>query len=137
MVAVDAGEPGGSGSPAIIEARWDSQRLSTNWHDGSPVAFVSSGLGDALVEPRLALFEEMVVRTGATAAAQDEFHAHRWPDRPQVSVMMTRADARTVSVCRVEVDARPAQSPGWAVKMTYVPVPEVSVVAALGRAVRG
>ncbi len=71
-----------------------------------PVCLVSSGLGDARVLPRLDLFREHVP-AGASAAAQDGFHAHRWGDRPEISVRMSRFDARTVNITRVRVDERP------------------------------
>ena len=48
----------------------------------------------------------MVVALAATEAQverQQAFHAHRWPDRPEVSVLMTRRDARTVSRTAIEV----------------------------------
>jgi hypothetical protein len=124
LIAVGPGVPGGrdGGRARIVECRSDGRSVAVARHDGSPICFVSSGLGDRLVEPRLGLFERMVVARGATAEAQDEFHAHVWPDRPQVSVMMSRTDARTVSVCRVE--ARPGTP--WAVRMDYQPVPEAA-----------
>jgi hypothetical protein len=68
-----------------------------------PLLFTSSGLGDALVgPPRRRLFEETVwVRP--TPTAQDAFHRHRWPDRPHLSVHMSRPDARTVSHTVIDV----------------------------------
>jgi hypothetical protein len=59
----------------------------------------SSGLGDGVVEPaRRALFESMVHSCGRFGASeQDAFHAHRWEGRGHLSVLMSRADARTVS----------------------------------------
>ena len=72
--------------------------------DGAPLMFTSSGLGDQLVEhPRRELFDRMVRSAALSPARQDAFHAHQWPDRPQISVMMERADARTVSRTIVEV----------------------------------
>lgn len=71
--------------------------------DDLPLMFTSSGLGDALVEPsRRKLLLDMLPRT---PAAQDEFHRHRLPDRPELSVCMSRADAATVSYTVVEIDA--------------------------------
>jgi len=68
-----------------------------------PLMFTSSGLGDALVEPpRRRLFEEMVWAR-PTPAAQNAFHRHRWPNRPHLSVHMSRPDARTVSHTVVDV----------------------------------
>jgi hypothetical protein len=71
----------------------------------TPVMRTSSGLGDAIVMGvRRALFDSVVGRTGVlTAAAQDGFHRHRWPGAPELSVLMNRADARTVSITTVEV----------------------------------
>jgi hypothetical protein len=63
-----------------------------------PLFFTSSGLGDHLVEePRRRLFDEMMRRPGDPVAHQDLFHRHRWPESPELSVCMERADARTVS----------------------------------------
>lgn len=80
-----------------------------------PLLFTSSSLGDALVDgPRRALFEQIVGAPGDRAAQQDAFHAHRWRDRPAVSVHMSRPDACTVSTTVVEV------TPGE-VRMVYQP----------------
>lgn len=76
-----------------------------------PFFATSSGLGDHLVEqPRRRLFEETVGAIEPTVArleestrTQDAFHRHRWPDRPELSVLMTRDDAWTVSRTAVEV----------------------------------
>lgn len=73
--------------------------------DGTPLMFTSSSLGDDVVDsPRRALFDRMIRCSSATAARQDAFHAHRWPGRPHVSVMMNRHDACTVS--RTIIDLR-------------------------------
>ncbi|XAL99560.1 NRDE family protein [Phycisphaeraceae bacterium D3-23] len=70
-----------------------------------PVMFTSSGLGDHLVEPpRRELFDTWF--SDDTEKHTDEqlaFHRHRWPDRPQVSVAMSRDDARTVSYTTVDI----------------------------------
>jgi len=104
----------------VLEARWDRERLDTAWHDGLPVCFVSSGLGDSFVLPRLDLFEETVVAPGATPDRQDEFHRHVWPERPEISVLMSREEARTVSLTSLEVVGSVA---GVRVAMSYEPVP--------------
>jgi hypothetical protein len=81
--------------------------LSRRESIGSPIMFTSSGLGDHLVEePRQALFAAMVRDGGGGEDAvtrQDRFHAHRWSDAPELSVLMERADARTVSRTIVEI----------------------------------
>lgn len=70
-----------------------------------PSMFTSSGLGDHLVDPpRRALFNRWF--TGDPASwpeRQDAFHRHRWEDRSELSVCMSRSDARTVSLTAVEV----------------------------------
>jgi hypothetical protein len=72
-----------------------------------PLLFTSSSLGDALVEgPRRALFEQMLSGATDRFARQDAFHAHRWRDRPAVSVHMSRPDACTVSTTVVEATTR-------------------------------
>lgn len=135
----------------VLEAAWDRRDVAVMWFGEAPICFASSGLGDRLVTPRLGLFEEMVAGaisqgTGSTSGvlAQDAFHAHVWPDRPQISVMMNRAEARTVSVTSVEVmfaerevgcgDAPP---PLPTVKMGYRPVVSPVVGLATGAAVPG
>ncbi|MEM1183815.1 MAG: NRDE family protein [Planctomycetota bacterium] len=79
-----------------------------------PCAWASSGLGDDRVQPRIPLFSE---RVGAAASriAQDDYHRHRWPDRPEISVLMTRDDARTTAITTIEVDSD-------GVRMGYEPI---------------
>jgi hypothetical protein len=86
----------------------------------TPRMFTSSGLGDARVEaPRRELFDDAVVRgRDDIRARQDEFHAHRWNDRPELSVWMSRSDAWTVSRTVVEIGEREilmryAAEPDW------------------------
>jgi hypothetical protein len=125
-------EPPASGDLLVLEARWDRTRLDIAWHAGLPSCFVSSGLGDALVAPRLDLFEDMVVCPGAGPERQDEFHRHTWPDRPGLSVLMTRADARTVSITTLEVMGAGTMA---RVEMAYEPVADaVAAPAVLTRA---
>ncbi len=102
LVAADTGAGPGE-AMRVIDAFWDGRSLSTTDRGAGPACFASSGLGDWRVEPRLPLFEELVVVPGPTPAAQDEYHQHRWPDRLEISVLMERDEARTVSITRVEV----------------------------------
>ncbi len=100
-------------------ARWDRRGLSFAELDGSPVCLASSGLGDEVVRERLPLFESLVVAGGPTVERQDAFHGHTWDDRPERSVMMSRAEARTVSTTVVEmredrVVMRYRDDAGWA-----------------------
>lgn len=120
LVAVERPTP--DEPPVAAEVRWDRRAIASAWHR-VPVCFASSGLGDELVQVRLPLFEEMVVRGRSDdPRVQDEYHAHVWPDRPHVSVLMSRAEARTVSTTAVEV-----VRDGWTgraeVRMAYQPVP--------------
>ncbi len=84
-------------------ARWDRERLTIDRLPMAPVCLVSSGLGDAKVAPRLALFDEFISTYGPTRRMQDAYHRHFWPARADISVMMSRRDARTVSTTAVEV----------------------------------
>lgn len=100
-------------SVAVVSADGRSIRVTPQAVRSDPLMLTSSGLGDRVVEgPRRALFE---ADAPCTATAQDRFHRHRWADRPQVSVAMHRADARTVS--RTVVEVLPE-----AVTMTYTRV---------------
>jgi len=85
---------------STVQGAWRASTRSVS----QPLLFTSSSLGDALVEgPRRALFEQMFATRGDLAALQDAFHAHRWRDRPALSVHMSRPDACTVSTTIVEV----------------------------------
>ena len=94
----------------------------------NPQMFTSSGLGDHHVEgPRRQLFEETVLPGEPVdwEERQDRFHAHRWRDRPAVSVHMARAEAWTVSRTTIEIDdARIVMSyaaePDWTTVVTTV-----------------
>ena len=123
LVAVQAG----TGEILVVPpTAGDVGRLSLS----EPQMFTSSGLGDAQVEgPRRQLFEHMVIPSGPgkLRARQDGFHAHRWRDRLEVSVHMSRAEAWTVSRTVVEIDDE-------RVVMSYAAEPDwTTVVAALPR----
>ena len=89
------------------EARWDGRRLTTR--RGPLLATLmrtSSSLADARAQlARRRLFRRIVLNRARRRQAQDRFHAHVWPSRPEVSVSMSRADARTVSRTVVELRA--------------------------------
>jgi len=90
----------------VAEARGDSRdvHVSARPLGRQPLLFTSSGLGDAVVEaPRRALFDEMFASSTDWPAVQDAFHRHQWPDRPHLSVCMSRPEACTVSHTVVEV----------------------------------
>jgi hypothetical protein len=88
-----------------------------------PVLFTSSSLGDEKVfRPRKGLFEQLFARMpGQPLEAQRVFHRHQWPDHPEVSVLMHRADARTVSRTQVDVQTRPDT-----IRVHYEPVPDLA-----------
>jgi len=94
-----------------------------------PHMFTSSGLGDHHVEPpRRELFEATVLNGNSddVLERQEGFHAHRWADRPAVSVHMSRADAWTVSRTVVDIEAASVTmtycgEPGWAVRSNTLP----------------
>jgi hypothetical protein len=114
LLAVD---PRGAGEMFVQEMDWDRREFVVRTHAATPLCFASSGLGDDRVVGRLDLFESMVVGAGATQEAQDLFHGHTWADRPEVSVMMSRREARTVSMTHVEFEPL-----GAGVRMWYRPV---------------
>jgi Transport and Golgi organisation 2 len=99
----------------VVTIRWDG-RAPERAEAIGPVCVVSSGLGDQLVLPRLELFVEMVARD-STPERQDAFHRHQWPERPEISVLMERADARTVSITTIEIGVA-----GELPRMVYEPV---------------
>jgi hypothetical protein len=115
----------------VAEAVSDGARLRLDRGPlpaGRPVLFTSSSLGDAMVqEPRRALFEEMFARAGDPVAIQDAFHAHLRPDRREVSVLMRRPGARTVS--RTVITVRDG-----AALLEYLPIPATGGAAG-GRSV--
>lgn len=81
-----------------------------------PIVFTSSSLGDRLVsKPRRALFARMVEASSNPLDGQRAFHRHCWPERPEISVCMTRPDAATVSHAVLEVGDH-------TVHMLYTPV---------------
>jgi hypothetical protein len=69
----------------------------------TPRVWSSSSLGDSLVvRPRAELFAQVVL-AGPSPKSQDAFHDHVWPQRTWQSVLMERADARTVSTTACEL----------------------------------
>lgn len=127
LLAID---PPRAGTPLSgVEIAWDRDELRARTVAEPAVCLVSSGLGDTLVAPRLGLFDQLVTSAAPTPEAQDRFHRHTWPDRPEISVMMSRLAARTVSVLSLEV--LPGAAPGALprVQMRYEPVADRAAVA--------
>jgi hypothetical protein len=84
-----------------------------------PLMFTSSSLGDWLVQvPRQALFTRLVDDSSTPILGQGRFHRHRWRARPEISVLMSRSDAATVSRTIVDVDAA-------GVRMHYRPLGDI------------
>jgi len=96
---------------AVIDCRWDRERLVERRRRLAPACFVSSGLGDHIVSPRLMLFDSTFSGVTGTAKMQDAYHRHVWPGHEAISVMMNREDARTTSVSTVEMRWE-AEAPG-------------------------
>jgi Transport and Golgi organisation 2 len=93
-------------SIAIARSDGRSFSLSTPGQLIAPLMLTSSGLGDQLVEsPRRTLFDRIFAAESNALAAQEAFHTHRWPDQSHLSVLMSRADARTVSRTIVDIYA--------------------------------
>lgn len=98
------------GSAALIHNDGKSIHVSPPGSIGRPLMLASSGLGDALVDaPRRLLWARCIQEGGISPQAQDSYHRHRWSHAPQLSVNMRRADARTVSHCRIELDTEIAR----------------------------
>jgi hypothetical protein len=104
--------------PVVVSWRWDRTSFAAETSQSPSVCFVSSGLGDERVQDRLVLFDEIVMRGvggsggggGGDVTSQNAFHRHTWPGREDVSVLMSRAEARTVSITSVTVRAVPTAS---------------------------
>lgn len=72
-----------------------------------PYMFTASSRGDLFVDaPRRRLFECLMDHMGNQLDAQSLFHRHQWVDKRDVSVLMERTDAATVSRTVVDVGAR-------------------------------
>lgn len=101
----------------VRSAVWDRARYHNHAAPRPSACYVSSGLGDHLVAPRLDLFAGFFRDSDApTPDEQDAFHDHRWPDKPELSVRMSRPDARTVSRTTVEVVS---SGPAPSMALTY------------------
>jgi uncharacterized protein with NRDE domain len=90
----------------------------------SPVMFTSSSLGDIRVGAvRRALFEQLIgERPELWLARQSRFHRHQWTKEPEISVLMARPGAATVSRSTIDVSSR-------AVRFRYEPLGAVAQAA--------
>jgi hypothetical protein len=92
------------------------QRGPTSASLGRPLVFASSALGDARAESaRGELFARLLRTEIDPWSAQTRFHQHAWPDRRDLSVMMSRVGACTVSQTEVLLTAT-------SVSLVYRPV---------------
>ena len=93
-----------------------------------PVMFTSSSLGDGRVRlARQILFDRFVLTKSDVTGwleGQRRFHRHRWRARPEISVLMTRQDARTVSRTVVDVSDR-------SITLRYRPLVDKTAAGAL------
>jgi len=96
-----------AGRGVLEHLLWNGQNVTIRSQDfgACPILFTSSGLGDHhVIRPRIKLFDRLMAGPPESwLAAQAEFHRHRWADRPELSVNMCRADARTVSYSIAEI----------------------------------
>jgi hypothetical protein len=101
----------------VAFGQWNGARLDLeNRSLRRPLIVSSSSLGDDLVEsPRRALFEALLGEETDAWRAQDRLHAHAWPDRRHLSVLMSRTSARTVSRTAIVMDSDQAT-------ITYAPI---------------
>jgi hypothetical protein len=109
----------GDDGARVAVARFDAMELAFPLEVTSlvdPICLASSGLGDHLVQGRLPVFDELV-RPEPSAENQAAFHQHQWPEHPELSVLMSRAEARTSSVTTIEVEA------GETPTVLYDPIP--------------
>lgn len=91
--------------PRVMIAQWNAEELiivGDGTESFKPVVVASSGLGDEIVQGRVPLFQQTVAQD-QTIEQQDAFHMHQWDDQPQASVLMSRENARTVSITTIEV----------------------------------
>jgi len=72
-----------------------------------PFMFTASSLGDVFVDaPRRRLFECLMNQSAGRRDRQLLFHRHQWTDKRDISVLMERDDAATVSRTVVDVTER-------------------------------
>lgn len=95
----------------VIECRSEHGRVWVCEGQLAACCFSSHGHGDRHARHRLRLFENWVSRGHFGRADQDAFHRHRWNQRPEISVRMSRSDAVTTSITSVEVLNAPGSVP--------------------------
>ncbi len=76
-----------------------------------PLMLASSGLGDDIVQPHRAELFARFLKPAAPYLGpfdQDRFHLTPYPEAPEIGVLMHRADARTVSITTLSLNASSA-----------------------------
>lgn len=100
----------GPGRDAFALARWDTRELRiASAPPARPLLVSSAWNGPEVRAKREALFERTVVQSGTAQELRERhlvFHASTLPAHGALSPCMHRADASTVSLSRVVVDAR-------------------------------
>jgi transport and Golgi organization protein 2 len=101
---------------ALATVAWDGRARLRRCRLVRPRLFTSSSSEARVAASRRhALFSQLVLRGAAPLGGQTSFHNHRWPDRPGISVVMSRRDAATVSRTVLVVAA-------GAIRMRYEPI---------------
>lgn len=91
----------GDGRLLQVDSRAPGRREVVRSLPDRVMVTASSRLAPEARRRRERLFQTMVTRPDT--ARQDAFHAHGWPDRPDISVAMRRPEARTVSRTTIEI----------------------------------
>jgi uncharacterized protein with NRDE domain len=90
---------------ALVASDTRQITVATSALDG-PVMFTASSLGDFLVDaPRRRLFDWLMNDRAARLRGQVLFHRHQWADKRDISVVMQRPEAATVSRTTVDVSS--------------------------------
>jgi len=91
---------------ALVVGDGCALRCATSTLD-EPYMFTASSLGDFVVDgPRRRLFDWLMVDPSSSMSGQALFHRHQWADKRDISVVMERGDAATVSRTTVDVGLR-------------------------------
>ena len=88
---------------ALVSIERGEAKQATSTVTG-PFMFTASALGDFLVEePRRRLFEWLMNDPDARLRSQALFHRHQWAAKRDISVLMERDDAATVSRTTIDI----------------------------------
>lgn len=90
----------------ILEIRWNTIKMEKSFSDefGKPVFYTSSGLGDSFAyDRRFSEWKTLEQKFITFINTQNEFHRSFSPEAPEVSVVMSRPDAITVSRTTIDM----------------------------------